>query len=123
MPITEERKLAEAQFHDTLRDPALRENPQLYAKLTSNKKWYTINRRSKNFAEGYLRQHSPRAKALDYACGDGYYSLLMAEAGADVIGIDISEKSVHNAGREAIKRGLPAHFQVMDCENMTLPNR
>jgi len=121
--MTEDRKLTEAQFHDKLRDPALLNDPKLHAKLTTNKKWYTIARRSREFAENYLRRNAPGAHALDFACGDGFYSLLMAEAGADVIGIDISEISVQNAQREAARRGLRARFQVMDCENMTFPDR
>lgn len=118
MPTIEQRKLIEAEFHDKLRDPALLDDPELYAKLTSNRKWYSIARKSKSFTENFLRQHCRGARALDYACGDGYYSLLMAEAGADVIGIDVSETSVHNAEREADRRRLQAHFQVMDCEQM-----
>jgi len=118
MQITEQRKIAEAEFHDRLRDPGLRDNPELYAELTSNRKWYSIARKSRNFAEGYLHEHCRGARALDYACGDGYYSLLMAKAGAEVIGIDVSETSVQNAEREADRRLLQAHFQVMDCEQM-----
>ena len=114
----EERKVLEAQFHDKLRDPALLNDPELHAKLTANKKWYTVARQSKKFAEDYLRNHSSGARALDFACGDGGYSILMAEAGAAVTGIDISEISVQNAAREAGKRGLKATFQVMDCEQM-----
>lgn len=34
----ETRKVIEAEFHDRLRDPALRDNPELHAKLTANKK-------------------------------------------------------------------------------------
>lgn len=123
MHTIEERKVLEAEFHDKLRDPGLRENPELYAKLTSNQKWYGIARKSKSFAESYLRQHCRGAQALDYACGDGYYSLLMAEAGAEVIGIDVSETSVQNAEREANRRRLQAHFQVMDCEGVTFADR
>jgi 2-polyprenyl-3-methyl-5-hydroxy-6-metoxy-1,4-benzoquinol methylase len=115
----EERKVLEAEFHDRLRDPALRNDPQLYSRLTSNKKWYTVARQSKQFTESYLRSHSPGARALDFACGDGQYSLLMAEAGADVTGIDISETSVENSISEARNRRLIANFQVMDCEHMT----
>jgi len=124
MSITasEQRKVEEARFHDTLRDPGLRDNPELYAKLTANMKWYRIARQSKQFAESYLRQHSPGAHALDFASGDGYYALLMAEAGADVTGIDISETSVQNAEREASRRNLHARFEVMDCEQMTFPS-
>jgi SAM-dependent methyltransferase len=119
----EDRKVIEAGFHDRLRSPALREDPELYAHLTANKKWYTVARRSQEFTENYLRQHSPNSRALDYACGDGNYSLLMAKAGADVTGIDISEMSVQNAEREAMRRGLRVQFQVMDCERMTFPDR
>lgn len=115
----EERKVLEAEFHDRLRDPALRNDPELYSKLTSNKKWYTVARQSKEFTENYLRSHSPGARALDFACGDGQYSLLMAEAGADVTGIDISGTSIENSASEARNRGLTADFQVMDCEHMT----
>lgn len=118
-----DRKALEAEFHDKLRDPSLRENPELYAKLTSNKKWYTITKKSREFAETYLRQHSFGSCALDFACGDGDTSLLMAEAGADVVGIDISPVSVSNAERKAASRGVRAQFKVMDCEAMTFPDR
>lgn len=122
MTDIEDRKVLEAQFHDKLRDPRLRDNPELYAELTSNRKWYSITRQSREFTEQYLRQKSPGARALDFACGDGYYTLLMSEAGADAVGIDISGVSVQNAEREAGRRGLNAKFQVMDCENLTFPD-
>lgn len=123
MHTMEERKVIEAEFHDKLRDSALRGNLELHAKLTANKKWYTIARRSREFTETYLRRHSPNSHALDFACGDGQYSFLMAEAGADVVGIDISATSVRNAERETAARGLRASFHVMDCEAMTFPDR
>jgi ubiquinone/menaquinone biosynthesis C-methylase UbiE len=123
MTVLEQRKVIEAQFHDRLRDPAVREDPELFSRLTSNRKWYAITRQSRDFTMSFLRQHCVNARALDYACGDGYFSFLMAEAGAEVTGIDISETSVQNAEREARRRGLPAQFQVMDCERMTFPDR
>jgi SAM-dependent methyltransferase len=117
------RKLVEAEFHDRLRDPELGQDPELFARLTSNRKWYSVNRASRLFTEGYLQQHSrDGARALDYACGDGYYSLLMAEAGAKVTGIDISPTSVANAKREAHARGFRAQFEVMDCEQLSFSN-
>src|SRR5262249_49182785 len=122
MSITEERKIAEAEFHDKLRDPVLRENPELFAKLTSNRKWYSIARQSKKFAEDYLRRNAPGSRALDFACGDGLYSLLMAEAGGGGVGVDNFAALVQNAEREAATRRLRARFQVMDCEEMTFPN-
>jgi SAM-dependent methyltransferase len=114
----EERKVLEAEFHDLLRDPALQENPELFAKLTSNKKWYSVARKSQEYAKEYLRKHSRGAKALDYACGDGMLTMQMAEDGADAIGIDIAPVSVSNAAKEAARRGIAAKFAVMDCENL-----
>ena len=57
MQITETRKILEAEFHDKLRDPSLRDDPELYARLTSNKKWYSVNRKRSEF----LRKMSPGA--------------------------------------------------------------
>lgn len=118
MPQIEQRKALEMEFHDKLRDPCLQEDPDLYARLTSNKKWYSITRQSRSFVENFLREHSRDARALDYACGDGAYAFLMAETGAAVTGVDISPVSVANASREAARRGLRAHFAVMDCESL-----
>jgi ubiquinone/menaquinone biosynthesis C-methylase UbiE len=121
--MIEERKIAEAEFLDLLRYQELRENPELIAKLTSNRRWYSVTRKSQEFAKEYLRKHSRGAKALDYACGDGLFTLQMAEAGADALGIDISPLSVSNAAKEAQQRGIPARFAVMDCENLEFPNK
>src|SRR6266567_4346692 len=122
MQTIEERKLIEAEFHDKLRDPALRENPKLYDRLTSNKKWYSIAGRSKDFAQNYLREHCSGAQVLDFACGDGFYTRQMAEAGADVVGIDISPISISNAAKEAERLRLSAKFLVMDCEHLEFPD-
>ncbi len=124
MDTLEERKAIEAQFHDRLREPDLIQDPQLNARLTANKKWYSVARKSKGFAESYLRQHCfPGARVLDYACGNGFYTQLMAEAGAAAVGIDISPTSVANAARETEQRGLHAEFKVMDCESLDFPGR
>lgn len=122
MQTIEERKLIEAEFHDRLRDQSLQENPELYEKLTSNKKWYSVARKSQTFALEYLKQHSRGSKALDFACGDGLFTLEMAAAGAEAVGIDISPVSISNASKEAGRRGLSAQFQVMDCENLEFPD-
>jgi SAM-dependent methyltransferase len=118
-----QRKILEAQFHDKLRDPALRQDSELVARLTSNKKWYSITRKSRSFAMNYIREHSSGSRALDYACGDGEVSFLMAESGADVVGIDISGVSIRNAEQEAKRRALQVQFRVMDCENLDFEDR
>ncbi|HVB56309.1 MAG TPA: class I SAM-dependent methyltransferase [Candidatus Acidoferrales bacterium] len=122
MAVIEERKIAEAEFHNKLRSHALGEQPELYARLTSNKKWYSIGRKRDSFVHDYFRQHCAGARTLDFACGSGHNTFLMAEAGADATGIDISDISVANAQQEALHRGLQANFVVMDCENLDFPD-
>jgi SAM-dependent methyltransferase len=118
MEVVEQRKIAEAEFHNRLRDHNLSQQPELEAHLTSNRKWYSIARRRNEFVRNYLQQRCPGARSLDYACGDGDNTLFMATAGADATGIDISDVSVANAQRKAASRGLRASFAVMDCESL-----
>ena len=42
----------------------------------------------------------------DFGCGPGLYTTPLAEAGADVTGIDFSERSIHYAKSLAAQRGL-----------------
>jgi SAM-dependent methyltransferase len=55
---------------------------------------------------------------LDYCCGDGTYTIWLAEAGADAYGIDISPVSVQNGLVAANRRGVAdrVKFFVMDAE-------
>jgi ubiquinone/menaquinone biosynthesis C-methylase UbiE len=54
------------------------------------------------------------ARVLDLACGQGYFSRLIREAGADVVGVDISKELIAYAKQKAGDRGIvyevsPAH--------------
>ncbi|MCD8488845.1 MAG: class I SAM-dependent methyltransferase [Desertifilum sp.] len=64
---------------------------------------------------------------LDAGCGSGYKALLLAEAnpGAQIIGIDISEKSVELARDRFRYHGLEnGEFHAMKLEELTdLPHR
>jgi len=80
-----------------------------------------INQISKlinNFS--YQHKRAAIAQALDAGCGYGIYSLLLAEAGYDVIGIDINEKEVRNACNWASERGVQDKitFQIGDIQNI-----
>lgn len=112
------RKREESQFHDLLRSPALRDDPASFRRLTANKKYYAVARKSRTFFEDRLIQHAAGSRVLDYGCGDGYYAILAARHGAQAVGIDISEVSVENARREAARQGVSdrAVFHVMDAE-------
>jgi ubiquinone/menaquinone biosynthesis C-methylase UbiE len=59
-------------------------------------------------------------RLLDLGCGSGVHSLRFAQSGADVVGVDISEKMIELARRAASDRGTRATFQVSDI-SMGLP--
>jgi 2-polyprenyl-3-methyl-5-hydroxy-6-metoxy-1,4-benzoquinol methylase len=63
---------------------------------------------------------SRKPKALDAGCNHGVYSLLLAEAGCDVLGIDINEQEVARACEWAGERGLQNSvvFQVGDIQHI-----
>ena len=107
------RKEKEREFHNLMRA----DEGRLDA-TRSNKKFYSITRQSKAFMEDWLLERCKNKKVLDYGCGNGYFTLLAAKAGADAVGIDISDVSVENGQTEAARSGLngKAQFKVMDCE-------
>lgn len=55
------------------------------------------------------------ADVLDLGCGTGSLSLLMAEEGHRVTGVDISPNMVEHAGRKLASAGCSAHFLVGDA--------
>jgi SAM-dependent methyltransferase len=54
------------------------------------------------------------ARVLDLGCGSGTYSVWFAELGADVVGLDLSQKMIALAKDKARKRGVKADFRVAD---------
>ena len=121
---TERRKREEAEFHDRLRSASLADDPSQYEHLTSNKRFYAIDRRSRRFIEEWLSARCRGKRVLDYCCGNGMYSLVVARNGGTAVGIDISPVSIENARRSAEEAGLAerAEFEVMDAEAMTFPD-
>jgi ubiquinone/menaquinone biosynthesis C-methylase UbiE len=61
---------------------------------------------------------------LDYGCGMGVHSIFPAKLGAEVYGIDISEKSLEIAKKWAEQLGVKdrVKFLVMDCEELKFPD-
>lgn len=70
------------------------------------------------FCEELLRHSCRNKKVLDYGCGLGNYSVLMAKSGGEVTGIDISDVSIEVAREVAIREGVDkqTRFLVMNCE-------
>ena len=62
-----------------------------------------------------------RSRALDAGCGFGVYSIVLAEAGFQVQGVDISEEEIARARQWATSRGLghKIGFHVGDLQMMT----
>lgn len=109
------RKNLERDLHDHLRGTAAHDQ-----RFTSNKKFYAIAGLNVHFVETWVRSRCQGKQVLDFCCGNGEYSLSLAEMGATVHGIDISPVSIENARKEAADRGLAdrATFSVMDAEAM-----
>lgn len=59
---------------------------------------------------------------LDAGCGHGYYSILLAKKGATVTGIDISEKMIELAKKNAVEASVKCQFFVCDMQNLSIFN-
>ena len=57
----------------------------------------------------------PPSSVVDLGCGTGSLSVLVAEAGNDVVGIDLSALMVEQAQRKAKTANLPIRFIVGDA--------
>ena len=56
-------------------------------------------------------------KILDVGCGAGFFSILLAKAGHQVTGIDLTPDMIKNARILAEEEGVNCGFTVMDAEN------
>ena len=66
---------------------------------------------------------APPATVLDIGCGTGSLSLLLAEMGHQVTGVDLSPAMVARAQAKTLAAGHQIPFQVMDAANPQLPAR
>ena len=53
-------------------------------------------------------------KAIDIGCGEGYYSIYLASMGFEVVGIDLSERAIEYAKKNAEKAGANVRFLAGD---------
>ncbi|UXM85293.1 class I SAM-dependent methyltransferase [Methanococcus aeolicus] len=61
---------------------------------------------------------SGKKKILDVGCGTGFLSLILAELGHEVVGIDLSEGMLSKARKKADNLGLDIEFMIGDAENL-----
>ena len=59
-------------------------------------------------------------RVLDAGCGGGFYSLLLSEKGAKVLGIDGSEEMIKIAKEKASRKMLDAKFMVGDVSDLRI---
>jgi 2-polyprenyl-3-methyl-5-hydroxy-6-metoxy-1,4-benzoquinol methylase len=57
-------------------------------------------------------------KILDAGCGGGFYSLWLAERGAEVLGIDASKRMIRIAKEKASRKMLDAEFSIGDITDL-----
>ena len=118
----ETRKREEAEFHDAHREGHVNEQHG----TSPNHRFYESASIVSEYIDAWLARWTTKSPAtfLDYACGDGRYTIKAAKAGAEVaVGIDISETSIRNAAENAALAGVAdrAHFLQRDCEDTQLP--
>ena len=66
-----------------------------------------------------FQQYIPRdqrLQILDVGTGTGFFALLLAAAGQQVTGIDLTENMIEEAKKISGKMGIQADFYVMDAE-------
>lgn len=79
---------------------------------------YAVLHDSRMFYERVLSSNCAGRDVLEYGCGPGGYSRFLAERGAHLTGIDISDVAVQQASEKARSEGFPATFRVMDAERL-----
>ncbi len=120
----DDRKQEEVDFHNQREIDRQAMGRKSFEQRYSNKRWYSVTRRSEDYVSNWLRDNCPGKVALDYCCGLGGISLRLAEAGAFVHAIDISDESV-NTSKEKLQEagfGDSCQMQVMDAEKLTFPD-
>jgi len=111
------RKEKEREFANLVRDKAIGD-------ARGNRKFYSIVRGSQGFMMSWLRSRAGGGKRLlDFACGDGDYTIQAGRMGFEATGIDISDVSIENARESARLQGInDVKFLVMDCEATQFPD-
>jgi len=88
-------------------------------------KYYSITQNSRALYLDLIKSGSEGKSILEYGCGEGSFSFDLAELGAKVYGIDISEIAIEKAKFKAEQKHLTnlMHFQVMNAEELNFPDK
>lgn len=61
-------------------------------------------------------------KLLDIGCGSGFLSVILADIGFEVYGIDLSSRMIDEAKLFADSKGVSINFEIMDAEKLKFEN-
>ncbi len=105
------RFIREKDFHDRTFEANLRNDAD---------KYYSITRKSRIYYADLLKSKAPKARGLEYGCGQGGSTLLLAKNGANSIGIDISGVGIKQAADKAKNLSLEnaTSFLIMNAESL-----
>lgn len=130
--MNDTRKQKEKIFHDNLRKVSddmhvadTRWSPEMEDTIKSNPMWanmkyYSIERQSRNMVLNWYKDNCRGKRVLDYCCGNGADSIIMAQNGAEAVtGIDISDVSINNCKELAKHNEVENNtfFLVRDAES------
>ncbi len=81
-------------------------------------KYYSITKNSHKKYYDSLLNDCKGKKILEYGCGPGSAAFELAQHGAEVIGIDISDVAIQQAYQQAEEMGLNITFKTMNAEEL-----
>ena len=96
----EDRKVLEAEFHNNREIDEQNMSKKEFEKKYPNKKLYSVTNLSHDYIESIIKKWKGK-KVLDYCCGAGGTAVWLAQAGCNVVGIDISEEEIKIARARA----------------------
>jgi len=85
-------------------------------------KYYEIARSSRCCYKGLSQSKLKNQRVLEYGCGTGSMAFLLAEQGATVTGVDISDAAVIAATKMITPKHVGLNFRVMNAEQLDFPD-
>jgi 2-polyprenyl-3-methyl-5-hydroxy-6-metoxy-1,4-benzoquinol methylase len=112
-----EREVREKQYYDDQAALGAAERSLIYR---YSEAFYDKGHRGRLWTPFWEEANLKGATVLDYGCGNGHFSLMIARRGGHVFGIDISSKLIEQARASALKsecNGNTPEFLVGDAHH------